>query len=87
MTETGEGRVYQLGQTHCHVYPLAEEAANEVARRIAEIIRAKEKAGLPAVLGLATGSTPVPVYRELIRMYREEGLSFQNVHSFNLDEY
>jgi len=39
------------------------------------------------VLGLATGSTPLRVYQELIRMHREEGLSFKNVVTFNLDEY
>ena len=58
-----------------------------VARRIAEVIRAKAAAGGRAVLGLATGSTPIGVYRELIRLHREEGLSFANVVSFNLDEY
>ena len=58
-----------------------------VARRIAEVIRAKAAAGGRAVLGLATGSTPIGVYRELIRLHREEGLSFANVASFNLDEY
>jgi glucosamine-6-phosphate deaminase len=55
-----------------------------VARRIAEVVRAK---GGRAVLGLATGSTPIGVYRELIRMHREEGLSFAGVRTFNLDEY
>jgi len=58
-----------------------------VARRIADTIRAKAAAGGRAVLGLATGSTPIGVYRELIRLHREEGLSFANVISFNLDEY
>ena len=58
-----------------------------VARRIAEVVRAKAAAGGRAVLGLATGSTPIGVYRELIRMHREEGLSFAHVVTFNLDEY
>ena len=58
-----------------------------VARRIAEVVRAKAAAGGRAVLGLATGSTPIGVYRELIRLHREEGLSFANVVTFNLDEY
>jgi glucosamine-6-phosphate deaminase len=61
--------------------------AGLVAQRIAEIIRAKADAGKRCVLGLATGSTPIGVYRELIRMHREEGLSFVNVETFNLDEY
>ncbi len=54
-----------------------------VAARIAEIIRAKPH----AVLGLATGSTPIGVYRELIRLHHDEGLDFSGVQSFNLDEY
>jgi glucosamine-6-phosphate deaminase len=58
-----------------------------VAARIAEVVRAKTANGGCAVLGLATGSTPIGVYRELIRMHREEGLSFRRVQTFNLDEY
>jgi glucosamine-6-phosphate deaminase len=58
-----------------------------VAQRIAEVIRAHRAAGKRTVLGLATGSTPIGVYRELIRMHREEGLSFTDVITFNLDEY
>src|SRR5690606_29370779 len=57
------------------------------AARIAEIIREKDAAGEKAVLGLPTGSTPIGIYRELIRMHNEEGLSFRNVVTFNLDEY
>ena len=58
-----------------------------VARRIAETIRARAAEGRTAVLGLATGSTPLGVYRELVRMHRAEGLSFRGVVTFNLDEY
>src|SRR2546427_7769791 len=58
-----------------------------VARQIADVIRAKAGAGGRAVLGLATGSTPIGVYRELIRLHREEGLRFADVVTFNLDEY
>ncbi len=58
-----------------------------VARRIAELIRDRQRAGRQAVLGLATGSTPVDVYAELVRLHREEGLSFRDVVTFNLDEY
>ena len=61
--------------------------ARLVAARIAEVVRAKQARGERAVLGLATGSTPIGVYRELIRLHREEGLSFANVVTFNLDEY
>ncbi len=64
-----------------------EDLARLVAARIATIIRERNAVGHAAVLGLATGSTPIGVYRELIRMHREEGLSFANVATFNLDEY
>ncbi len=64
-----------------------DEIARTVARRIAEVMRAKREAGGTPVLGLATGSTPIGVYRELIRMHREEGLDFSDVVTFNLDEY
>jgi glucosamine-6-phosphate deaminase len=58
-----------------------------VARRIAEVIQSAQAGGRRPVLGLATGSTPIGVYRELVRLHREEGLSFRGVVSFNLDEY
>ncbi len=69
------------------IAPDHEALATTVARRIAEVVRARRAAGRPAVLGLATGSTPIGVYRELIRMHRDEGLSFADVTTFNLDEY
>ncbi len=61
--------------------------ARHVAAVVAATIRGANAEGRPAVLGLATGSTPVGVYRELIRLHREEGLSFARVVTFNLDEY
>jgi glucosamine-6-phosphate deaminase len=64
-----------------------DDIARLVARRIADIIRERESQGATTVLGLATGSTPIGVYRELIRMHRQDGLTFRNVISFNLDEY
>ncbi len=69
------------------VYPSQDEASVKVAERIAAIIKDKHAKGEKAVLGLATGATPVKVYKELVRMHKEEGLSFQNVITFNLDEY
>src|SRR3546814_3713633 len=56
-------------------------------REIASLIRKKEHENKPCVLGLATGNTPKLVYTELIRLHREENLSFRNVYTFNLDEY
>src|SRR6478609_10041121 len=64
-----------------------DDLGRQVAVRIAEVIRARNADGRRTVLGLATGSTPIGVYRELIRMHREEGLSFARVVTFNLDEY
>lgn len=63
------------------------DLARQVARRIADLISSRNREGRKTVLGLATGSTPIGVYRELIRLHREEGLSFRNVVTFNLDEY
>jgi glucosamine-6-phosphate deaminase len=65
------------------IRPTADAASVIAARIIARLVRAKPD----AVLGLATGSTPVATYRELVRMHREEGLDFSRVTTFNLDEY
>jgi glucosamine-6-phosphate deaminase len=62
-------------------------AAERVAQEIAQLVRDREADGLKVVLGLATGSTPIFVYQELARLHRDEGLSFRNVVTFNLDEY
>ncbi|WP_069130299.1 glucosamine-6-phosphate deaminase [Rhodohalobacter halophilus] len=65
----------------------ASEASKLVASEIAGLIRARNQIGQNTVLGLATGSTPIQVYGELVRMHKEEGLSFKRVITFNLDEY
>ena len=69
------------------VYDQPGDASRSVAREIADLIQARAAAGQQTVLGLATGSTPVAVYDELIRLHREEGVSFKTVVTFNLDEY
>ena len=69
------------------VFENPKEASLNVARRIANIISKKQEEGKQAVLGLATGATPIAVYAELVRLHKEEGLSFKNVITFNLDEY
>lgn len=58
-----------------------------IAQEIADLIKMKASSQEICVLGLATGSSPIKVYEELVRMHKEEGLSFKNVVSFNLDEY
>src|SRR6056297_3328041 len=69
------------------VFPRASQASVAAAQEIAELIRQRAREGRPCVLGLATGSSPVGIYDELVRMHREEGLSFANVITFSLDEY
>ena len=69
------------------VFQSSDSAVRLVAASIARLIRLRQDQDRTAVLGLATGSTPVRLYRELIRLHRDEGLSFRNVVTFNLDEY
>lgn len=65
----------------------AAEVDKHVALVVESLIRENNSAGVPTVLGLPTGSTPIGVYRELIRLHREDGLDFSQVITFNLDEY
>jgi len=58
-----------------------------VAQEIADLIKSKQAKNELCILGLATGSSPIKVYEELVRIHKEEGLSFKNVVTFNLDEY
>lgn len=72
---------------HNVLFENSNEASIMVAHEIAQLIRTKQEQGKSCVLGLATGSSPIKVYEELVRLHRESGLSFANVISFNLDEY
>lgn len=69
------------------IFPNAKEGSIQAAKEIADLIRSKQASKENCVLGLATGTTPIYLYAELVRMHQEEGLSFKNVISFNLDEY
>src|SRR5438874_11609576 len=69
------------------VFPTSAQASRHVALMIESLIRQNNSANRPTVLGLATGSSPVGLYRELIRLHREAGLDFSRVITFNLDEY
>ena len=69
------------------IFPNANAGSAFVAKKIADLIREKEKNSERCVLGLSTGKSPLKLYAELIRMHREEGLSFRSVIAFNLDEY
>jgi glucosamine-6-phosphate deaminase len=77
----------QFEKIRTKVFADSGAAVRELAGGIADLIRQRQAENRPAVLGLATGSTPVKLYQELIRLHREEKLSFKNVITFNLDEY
>lgn len=64
-----------------------KEGSAYAANQVASLIKSKQEQGLNCVIGFATGSTPKAMYAELIRMHKNEGLSFRNVIAFNLDEY
>jgi len=85
--EGGYDEQTRFERVHTVIFDESSYASVVVAQEIAELIRKKEKAGQPCVLGLATGSSPTSVYDELVRIHQEEGLSFKNVVTFNLDEY
>lgn len=69
------------------VFENSTEASKAVAKQIATLIKSKQENNESCVLGLATGSSPKGLYAELVRLHKEEGLSFKNVITFNLDEY
>lgn len=85
--EVGRWEDVRFEKLHTEIFQNSAIASVAVAEEIASIIRDKNSKGQPAVLGLATGSTPIRIYAELIRMHKEDGLSFANVVTFNLDEY
>ncbi len=72
---------------HNVIYDDSRRASVVVATEIANLIKEKQAKNEKCVLGLATGSSPIKVYEELVRLHKEEGLSFKNVITFNLDEY
>jgi len=80
-----ESRKFEKINTFIH--ESSEQASFFVANEIAELIRQRQKLGKNVVLGLATGSTPTKMYEFLVKFHKEEGLSFKNVITFNLDEY
>ena len=69
------------------VFKTSGEASRHAASIVERLVRENSSAGRPTVLGLATGSTPVGLYRELIRLHRDENLDLSGVVTFNLDEY
>jgi glucosamine-6-phosphate deaminase len=89
--DRGPSRVVTVANDDERIRTVVVEEHSDIARlvatRIATLINERDATGERTVLGLATGSTPIGVYRELIRMHRDEDLSFANVVTFNLDQY
>lgn len=83
----GQFEATRFEKIHNVIFDGSKQGALQVAKEISTLIREKAEKNKKCVLGLATGSSPIKVYEELVRMYREEGLSFKNVVTFNLDEY
>ncbi len=82
-----EARLRYYEKIPTEIFDGSKSASVHVAGEIASLIRQRNKNDKRTVLGLATGSTPTKVYDELVRLHKEEGLSFKNVVTFNLDEY
>ncbi len=83
----GQFEETRFERIHNVIFRDSKQASLRVAQEIAALIRLRQSEGKPCVLGLATGSSPIAVYETLVRMHREDGLSFDHVISFNLDEY
>lgn len=79
--------VHPIEKIATRIYENKEEGSAFVAQNIASVIRKNNEENKHTVLGLATGNSPLLIYKELIRYHLEEGLSFKNVLTFNLDEY
>jgi glucosamine-6-phosphate deaminase len=86
-SEAGKFEETRFEKIHNVIFDSSLEASKIVAHEIASLIKLKAQQNKKCVLGLATGSSPIKVYEELVRMHKEEGLSFANVVTFNLDEY
>jgi glucosamine-6-phosphate deaminase len=72
---------------HTVTFDNSNEASLLIAREICDLIKSKQEKKKNCVIGFATGSSPTKVYQEIIRIHKEESLSFYNVIAFNLDEY
>lgn len=83
----GQFEETRFEKIHNVIFNDSNEGSIRVAQEIAQLIKEKQSLGKSCVLGLATGSSPIKVYEELVRMHKDEGLSFSNVVTFNLDEY
>ncbi|MCM5661374.1 glucosamine-6-phosphate deaminase [Galbibacter mesophilus] len=85
--QVGKFEDTKFEKIHNEIFNDSNYASVLVAHEIAEIIKEKQQEGKPCVLGLATGSSPIKVYEELVNLHKNGELSFYNVITFNLDEY
>ena len=85
--QVGQFEKTKFEKIHNEIFPDSSIASKLVAHEIATLIKQKQQEGNPCVLGLATGSSPIKVYEELVSLHRSGELSFSNVVTFNLDEY
>lgn len=83
----GAEPVDTVEQIPVQIFSSQHQGSAFAAGQVADLVRENQGKGKKTVLGLATGATPKALYAELVRLHREEGLSFKNVISFNLDEY
>jgi glucosamine-6-phosphate deaminase len=84
---TNTPKIITFEKIHTSIFDSVDAVSFAVANEIAQLIRKKQSENALAVLGLATGVTPKNVYTALIKLHKEEDLSFKNVVTFNLDEY
>ena len=72
---------------HTVCFENSEIASKLIAREICDLVKSKQAKNKNCVLGFATGSSPRIIYKEIVKIHKEESISFKNVISFNLDEY
>jgi glucosamine-6-phosphate deaminase len=83
----GSTQETRLEKIHNVIFENSKSGSKAVAREIADLIKYKQSKKQKCILGLATGSSPITVYEELVNIHKKEKLSFKNVITFNLDEY
>ena len=83
----GSTQETRLEKIHNVIFENSKSGSKAVAREIADLIKYKQTKKQKCILGLATGSSPITVYEELVNIHKKEKLSFKNVITFNLDEY
>jgi len=86
-TKPGLNQQTRFEKIHTVIFENSKLASKLIAREIADLILSKQKKNEKCILGLATGSSPISIYNELVNIHHNENLSFKNVVTFNLDEY